>query len=217
MTFALFSNTHYATEGGQGDLRLVGTLQECLVTDVTGHDWAEIVDLRDGTLTLQKTRHTEDVSLNSLPWDSSGNRLRDWRRVEDAMPTVWRVPLTPEESAKYEALGAEEWLRAALAAATTPPPAPVSGLLMRYLRSIAMAQLPMRADEDASKVYELRRAGLVKADVHLHEIEGLEWANIIEITEQGHAALGVQEVRGIRSGLEGAHARFSNAPDPSES
>lgn len=185
--FALFANSHYWTAGGQGDLRLMGSLERCLAADLGGFDWAEIVDLRTGALTLQKQRHTVDVSLDSVQWDSSGHRHRDFRLVEADMPTVWRATLSPEESRKFEALGAEDWLRGVLANAPEPEQAPVPPKALRFLRSIKRADLPLRADDQAEQVFVLRQAGLVDAEVHLHEVPGQEWARVLQITEVGEA------------------------------
>lgn len=187
--YGLFARDWFFTEGGFGDLVVLGTMEECLAASLRGADWAEIVNLQTCERVMQKHRSNPDECLTSVPWDAHPWRRYAWDWPLKGMPHTWRITLSPAESEKFDALGADAWLREMLEAAPQPAPAPVPGKAMRFLRSIEHADLPQEANDSAPEVSYLLDAGLVEGEVRLHEIPTFEAATVTAITPLGRQVL----------------------------
>lgn len=188
---AIFGNSDLDTEGGWDDMLERGPLEELLQYPLDDRfDWANIVDLASGDTLFWKNRSTFRGSMKDAKWLRPGEvHPTIWPTPDD--PTVERFELTQGEAAKLRMLGGAAWLAARLAEAPEPAHLPLAASGAALLRAIEHRTMPVpvRGSATVHQVEELRKQGMVQAQVHLASAPEGDYAVVLAITAKGQKSL----------------------------
>lgn len=188
---ALFGNRDLDTEGGWDDMLERGPLEELLQYPLDDRfDWANIVNLATGDTLFWKNRGTFRGSMREAKWLRPGEVHQTvWPTPDD--PTVERLELTQGDAAKLRRLGGAAWLAARLAEAPEPahlPPAASAAALLRAIEHRTMP-VPVRDSAMVHQAEELRKQGLVQAQVHFASAPEGDYAVVLAVTAKGRKSL----------------------------